>query len=106
MWQAVAAVAALVTALAGGTVGLVGLVKSSRSDEARQRGAEVEREVSRRIDAQQVGLEYMERAMAALQQTNLRQQGEIGELRGQLTTCHDEREVMKAEIGELRERLG
>lgn len=106
MWQAVAAVAALVTALAGGTVGIAGFVRSSRTEEARQRADDVEREVNRRVDAQQVGLDYMQKAMAALQETNLRQQGEIGELRGQLKTCHDEREVMKAEISALRERLG
>lgn len=94
MWQAVAAVAALVTAIAGGGVGIAGFVRSSRAEDAKTRA-----------DAAGVGLEYLERALAALQETNLRQQGELGELRGQLKECRTEREAMAAEIADLRERF-
>lgn len=105
MWQAVAAVAALVTALAGGTVGIAGFIRSSRTEEARQHADAVEREVGRRIDAQQVGLEYMQKALAALQETNTRQEGLIGELRGLLVTCGEERQELAAQIAELRKAI-
>lgn len=105
MWQAVTAVTALITALAGGTVGIAGFVRSSRTEEARERAETVEREVTRRVDAQQVGLDYMNQALHAQQETITRQQGEIGELRGQLAACREERQVQAEEIARLRERL-
>lgn len=58
-----------------------------------------------RADAAGVGLEYLERALAAQQETITRQEGEIGELRGQLKDCRTERHAMAAEIAELRGRL-
>lgn len=94
MWQAVAAVAALLTALAGGGIGIAGFVRSSRAEDAKSRA-----------DASQVGLGYLERALAAQQETITRQQGEIGVLRGQLETCREEREALAGQIAELRDKF-
>lgn len=102
MWQALVAIGTLVLTIPGVVIGTVAFQRSSRTEEAKEKADAVEREVTRRVDAQKVGLEYMERAMAALQQTNLRQQGEIGELRGLLVDCRTEREAMQRQIDELR----
>jgi hypothetical protein len=95
MWQAVAAVGALVLAVPGAAIGVAGFVRSSRAEDAKSRA-----------DAAGVGLEYLERALSALQETNLRQQGEIGALRGELKNCREEREALAEQIAELRRAIG
>jgi hypothetical protein len=82
MWQAVASIASLVTALCGGGAGIVAFVRSA------QKG---------RID-------YLHLTLQAQQDHLTRQEGEIGELRGQLKTCHDERQEMARQIAELQRR--
>lgn len=105
MWQAVAAVAALVTALAGGGVGVAGFIRSGQTREEERQRAEVEREVTRRIDATQVGLSFMEKALAAQQETITRQEGEIGKLQGQLVDCRTERQQLAEQIADLRRKI-
>ncbi|HMG43934.1 MAG TPA: hypothetical protein VK611_21555 [Acidimicrobiales bacterium] len=94
MWQAAASVAALLTAIAGGSVGIAGFVRSARAEDAR-----------RSADATGVGLNYLEKALAALQTTITRQEGDLGELRGQLRGCTEERQAMSAEIADLRRAI-
>jgi hypothetical protein len=101
VWQAVASFAALITALAAAGVGVAGFVRSARAEDAK-RGA----------DAADVGLRYLERSLAAQQETITRQEGEIGALRGQLAQCREESHVLAAQlvgqatqIAELQERM-
>jgi chromosome segregation ATPase len=94
VWQAVASVAALITAVAGGGVGIAGFVRSSRAADAKSRS-----------DAAGVGLQYLEKALAAQQVEITRQEGEIGELRGHLESCREERQALAVEIAELRDRM-
>lgn len=55
--------------------------------------------------AQQVGLDYMRESLKVQQETIVRQQGEIGELRGELRSCRTERETLAADLAELRTRF-
>jgi hypothetical protein len=86
-WQAGASIAAIITAVMGAGVGLAGYIRSAASSAAA------------------TGLEYMERALQAQQDQIMRQQGEIGELRGQLQDCRAEREVLSQQIAALQERM-
>lgn len=104
-WQVAAALGALLLAIPGTVIGVIAFQRTARSDEAKRRAEEIDREVNRRVDAQQIGLGYMERALKSLQDQNLRQQGEIGELRGQLKDCRDEREALRDRLDELEGKL-
>jgi predicted RNase H-like nuclease (RuvC/YqgF family) len=94
VWQAITAVAALITAVGGASLGAVGLVRSGRESGAKERA-----------EAASVGLEYLERALATQQDTIVRQQGEIGELRGKLEHCESERHGLADQVAELRGRM-
>jgi chromosome segregation ATPase len=105
-WQATAALGSLVIALPAVIIGVLAFRRTARSEEVEDRVQAIEAEARRRVDAAQVGLQYMERALAVQQAEITRQQGEIGELRGQLTACNGERDEMRAEIAELRRAVG
>jgi septal ring factor EnvC (AmiA/AmiB activator) len=55
--------------------------------------------------AQQVGLDYLRESLATQQATIIRQEGEIGALRGELKGCREERQAMAAEIADLRKAI-
>jgi hypothetical protein len=94
VWQAAASIAALVTAVAGAGVGVAGFVRSARAEDAKGRA-----------DAAGVGLEYLERALATQQAEIIRQEGEIGELRGQLKECREERAGLAVRLAELEGKV-
>lgn len=94
MWQTLVAAAAV----------LVGVPTSAVAVAAFRRTAHVA-DVAATTAAQQVGLDYMEKALATQQETIVRQQGEIGELRGELRSCRTERETLAADLAELRSRF-
>ena len=101
MWQALASIASLIGALAAGGVGVAAFVRSARAGDAKERA-----------DATGVGLDYLEKALAAQQVTITRQSGEIGEVRGQLVDCRNERQTMADQlttqadqIADLRRRI-
>jgi len=94
MWQAVTSVAALLTAVGGVVFAALAWSRGARSEDAR-----------RRADAAGVGLDYLREALAAQQETLVRQEGEIGALRGQLRECRDERHAMADQITELQRRM-
>lgn len=104
-WQAVSALGSLVVALLGGAVGVVAFRRTSHAEDVEARVAAVEADAKARTDAAEVGLKYLERSLAAQQATITRQEGEIGELRGQLASCREERQAMAAEIADLRRSL-
>jgi predicted RNase H-like nuclease (RuvC/YqgF family) len=93
-WQAVASIAGLASALTAFGLGVAAFVRSGRAEDARERA-----------DAAGVGLKYLERSLAAQQDTITRQEGEIGELRGRLRECREERQAMAVKIRELEERM-
>jgi hypothetical protein len=94
VWQVVASFGALALAVPGVLLGVAGFVRASRATDSKERA-----------DAAQVGLGYLERALKAQQDTIVRQQGEIGELRGQLVACRQREEATQAQLAELREQL-
>lgn len=94
MWQAVAAIGALLLSIPATVIGVIGFYRSARAEDAKGRA-----------DAAEVGLQYLREGLAAQQATITRQQGEIGELRGQLKVCHEERHVMAGEIEKLRDEV-
>ena len=94
MWQAVASIAAMCTAIVGGGLGIAGWFRSARADDAKGRA-----------DAAGVGLEYLRESLRAQQDQIVRQEGEIGELRGQLRECRDERHQLAVRVAELEEKM-
>src|SRR5512138_3388749 len=99
MWWTVApAYLALVVTLPAAGIGVLAFRRTARSEDVEARVREIEIESASRVQAAEVGLEYMKTSLAALQDQNMRQQGEIGELRGQLTDCRAERQMLAAEI--------
>lgn len=104
-WQAVSALGTLVFAIPAVVIGVLAFRRSSHAEDVERRVRDIEVEAASRVRAAEVGLEYMKTSLTALQDQNLRQQGEIGELRGQLTDCRDERRVQDARIAELEGRI-
>jgi hypothetical protein len=94
VWQVVSSIGALALAVPAVFIGVAGYVRASRAEAAKSRA-----------DAAQVGLGYLERALAAQQDTIVRQQGEIGELRGQLADCKQREDATQAQLAQLRDRL-
>jgi hypothetical protein len=94
MWQAVASIAALVTAVVGAGIGIAGFVRSAASSAAA------------------TGLAYMERALATQQSEITRQEGQIGqqlglitELRARLAECDQERQNMAERLANIEGRM-
>jgi predicted RNase H-like nuclease (RuvC/YqgF family) len=101
VWQAVASLAGLASALTAFGLGLAAFVRSGRAEDARERADAA----SSSAAASQVGLEYLRESLRAQQETITRQEGEIGELRGRLRECREERQAMAVQIAELQERM-
>jgi chromosome segregation ATPase len=104
-WQVVSALGSLVVAGLAAVVGAAAFRRTSHAEDVEARVAAVEAEARARTDAAEVGLKYLERSLAAQRDEITRQEGEIGELRGQLTHCREERQAMAAEIAELKRSL-
>lgn len=94
LWQAVTSIAALVTGATGAALALAGWYRSAKAEDAKSSA-----------DASKVGLEYLERALSQQQDTITHQQGQIGELAGQLKECRDERLELARQIEELKQAM-
>lgn len=102
VWIAVTAIASLITALVGAGLGIAAWVQRSREAGAKSTA-----------DAAQVGLSYMKDSLSTQHSIILTLKGEIGELRGLLKECHDERKALASQMEEqahqiesLSQRLG
>ena len=104
-WQIVSAVGSIALAVPAATIGVLAFRRSSHADDVEERVRAIEADASSRVSAAEVGLKYLERSLAAQQVTITRQEGEIGELRGQLKDCRGEREALADQMAELRGRL-
>lgn len=93
-WQALSALGSLAIAVPAVVIGVLAFRRTSHAEDVGERAA-----------AAEVGLKYLERSLAAQQDTITRQEGEIGELRGQLKECRDERQQLSTRIAELEERM-
>lgn len=91
MWQTIVAAAAVLVAIPGAGIGYA----------AFRRTAHVA-DVASTTAAQQVGLEYLTKSLEQQQSMIVHQEGLIGELRGALTSCKDERQILAEQIAELR----
>lgn len=87
MWIAITAIASLLTALGGVGLGIMSWVQRSREAGAKSSA-----------DAAQIGLSYMKDSLLTQQSVILQLKGEVGELRGLLKECHDERKLMQGKI--------
>jgi septal ring factor EnvC (AmiA/AmiB activator) len=101
VWQAVASLAGLCSALTAFGLGLAAFVRSGRAEDARERADQA----SSSAAASQVGLDYLRGALEAQQRTIVHQEGEIGELRGQLRECRAERHNLAATIVQQEARI-
>jgi chromosome segregation ATPase len=104
-WQVVSAIGSLALAVPAATIGVLAFRRTAHADEIEDRVRAIEAEAEHRVAAAEVGLKYLERSLAAQQETITRQSGEIGELRGQLKDCRTEREDLAHQIAELRGRM-
>jgi len=94
MEQAIVSIASLILAIPAAVVAYAAFRRSARAAD-----------VKSSADASAVGLEYLRQSLQTQQELIVRQEGEIGELRGQLKSCKEERETMASQIAELQERL-
>lgn len=94
VWQTIVAVGGLVVTIPTAAVAYAGFRRTAHVAD-----------VATATAAQQVGLDYLKESLAIQQATILRQEGEIGALRGELKGCREERQVMAAEIADLRKAI-
>lgn len=101
MPQLILSVSAVITALSALGLGVAGFFRSARVEDAKSSA-----------DASRVGLEWVkegmathERAMAEAVRTMTRQEGLIGELRGELNNCRSEREAIAARAEQVAAEL-
>ncbi len=99
-WTGVGTLAAAITGLTGGGLGVASLVRTAREAGAKERA-----------DAASIGLEYLEKALnqqqatiSTQQATITKQQGEIGELRGHLKSCQEERDLLSVRVTALEKK--
>ena len=104
-WQIISAVGSVALAVPAATIGVLAFRRSSHADDVEERVRAIEADASSRVSAAEVGLKYLERSLAAQQETITRQSGEIGELRGLLRDCRHEREGLAGQIADLRGRM-
>lgn len=94
MWQTVVALASPLVAVPTSVVAVLAFRRTARVAD-----------VASITEAQQVGLEYLRESLKLQQQTIVDQQGQIGELRGELRSCKHEREALAADLADLRSRF-
>jgi hypothetical protein len=56
-------------------------------------------------EASRVGLEYLRESLRFQQETIVRQEHEIGVVRGELNGCREERQIIAREIADLRKAI-
>lgn len=101
VWQTLVAAAAVIVAVPTAAVAVAAFRRTARVAD-----------VQSVTEAQQVGLEYLRESLKIQQQTIVEQQGQIGQLRGELKGCREERQTMAgqiehqaAQIADLQTRL-
>ena len=94
MWQTIIAFSGLAVATPTSVVAALSFRRTARVAD-----------VKSITEAQQVGLDYLRESLKTQQETIVRQEGEIGTLRGELKSCREERQAMAADIAELRTRF-
>lgn len=87
MWQQVGILISLLSAAGGLGLGIAGFVRSGRAEDAQLRTGSTE-----------VGLQHLRLALDSQQQEITRQEGVIGQLRGQLEECLRQREHQEQQI--------
>jgi hypothetical protein len=87
VWQTVLALAGPLVAVPTSIVAVLAFRRTARVAD-----------VGAATAAQQVGLDYLKESLKAQQETITRQEGQIGELRGELRHCHTERETQTVQI--------
>lgn len=94
MWETVIAIGGLAVAVPTSVVAALSFRRTARVAD-----------VKSITEAQQVGLDYLRESLKTQQETIVRQEGEIGELRGELKHCRTEREALAADLAELKGRF-
>ena len=94
MWQTIVAFGGLVVAVPTSVVAALSFRRTARVAD-----------VATTTAAQQVGLSYLKESLAAQQVTIVHQEGLLGELRGELKSCRDERVALAGQIQDLRRKM-
>jgi hypothetical protein len=102
MWPAVASLAAFITAVLAGGVGLANYIRVGRQADEDKRLREQTEAAKERSEASQVGLAYMREALGRQQDEIIRLKGEIGEIRGHLESC---RELLAGRLADVERKL-
>jgi len=94
VWQIIGVVISLVTAVGGLGLGIAGFVRSGRAEDAQLRTGSTE-----------VGLKHLQLALDRTEADIKRQEGLIGELRGQLDECMRQRDRQELQLTEQAREL-
>jgi hypothetical protein len=94
VWQAIPSILAAVIAVPGAFLAWAAFRRSARVEDAKSSA-----------DASAVGLQFMKEALDRQEATILRQEGLIGELRGELNTCERDRDRQNDRIAELETKI-
>ncbi len=94
-WQIAAALGSLLVTVVAAGVSFAAFRRSARAEDARTSA-----------EASKVGLDYLRESLKAQGETIVRQEGELGELRGELRSCRDERSALADRLTEIEGKLG